>query len=136
MSHRLATDPLSFTIEPRALVYAPRTRKVARFDPPRLVAACPMPDCEWFATAPDSPAGATLAVVGRRQHAVTVHPEAVMAGGLVLAPAPYRADELAEGVTVIRDGLEHHVGGDLHDVMRSAVHEAGAAHGLTVTDLP
>lgn len=113
MSHRLATDALEFTIEARALVYAPRARKVARFDPPRLVAACPMPDCEWFATAPDSPAGAALAVVGRRQHANTVHPEAVVAGGLVLAPAPYHADEqLAEGVTVIRDGLEHQVAGD------------------------
>lgn len=109
MSHRLATDALEFTIEPRALVYAPRTRKVARFDPPRLVAACPMPGCEWFATAPDSPAGARLASVGRRQHANSAHPEAVVAGGLVMPPAPHGADEIAEAVTVVRDGIEHRI---------------------------
>lgn len=91
-------DALTFTIDTRALVYAPASRKVVRFDPPRLVAACPMPACEWYCTAPDSTAGLALAETARRQHALTVHPEAVQAGGLVLPATPL--EEQVEQVTV------------------------------------
>lgn len=106
-------DALTFTIEPRALIYAHESRKVVRFDPPRLVADCPMPSCEWYVTAPDSSAGLALAEIGRRQHATTVHPEAVMAGGLVIP-----ADLTDPGTTVLvlrsccgrAEGMTHALG--------------------------
>lgn len=101
MSHR-ATDALPFTIEVRALVYARQSRKVARFDPPRLVAECPMPACGWTVTAPDSPAGAALAVIGRARHATGDHPAAIEAGMLILADAPYGADDAVDQVIIVR----------------------------------
>jgi hypothetical protein len=81
---RPGLDPLVFPIETRALIYAPSSRKLVRFDPPRLAVDCPM--CEWVATAPNSPGGLTLAEQARSVHASTVHPEAIIAGGLVMPP--------------------------------------------------
>lgn len=84
MTDKPGLDPLVFTIETRALIWSPTSRKVVRFDPPRLAVDCPM--CEWVTTSPNSPGGLTLAEQARQVHASTVHPEAIIAGGMVMPP--------------------------------------------------
>lgn len=80
MSHR--TDPLVFGIDTRKLIYSPTSGKVVRFNPARLVVDCPM--CEWVTTSPNTTAGLVLAEIGRRHHALSAHPEAISAGGMVM----------------------------------------------------
>lgn len=80
--NRPGLEPLIFTIEVRALIYSPTAGRVVRFNPRRLVIDCPM--CEWVTTAPNTSGGLGLAEQARRVHGMTVHPEAITAGGLVM----------------------------------------------------